>query len=258
LGLDNARGEFVVFVDADDTVTPDHLEQFLQSNISEDGIAFTNIFIWRSAHDPNDYRILSLPDCTAGGGREECMPVVIMLIRRRCFSLAVTKMFSRVTIEKNGLRFDESIRYAEDEIFAAQYCAHITHIVCNSRPTYHYRYVEGSLSRGQLEAQMRIRIKDYITEQYRRFGYGDEVLYLSARKQFSRLRHGLRHTESWNGELTNKIAQSILDTYKLLRTYARREFMREFYDRKAMWIARISCAPNSIFWVKLMIKGLHM
>ena len=36
LGLDNARGEFVVFVDSDDRVTPDHLQQLADSNIGED------------------------------------------------------------------------------------------------------------------------------------------------------------------------------------------------------------------------------
>lgn len=49
LGLDNARGEFVVFVDSDDRVTPDHLQQLADSNIGEDGVAFTNLFEERPA-----------------------------------------------------------------------------------------------------------------------------------------------------------------------------------------------------------------
>ena len=44
LGLDQARGEFVVFVDSDDWVVPEHLQQFTESGIGEDGIAFTNLF----------------------------------------------------------------------------------------------------------------------------------------------------------------------------------------------------------------------
>ena len=40
LGLDNARGEFVVFVDSDDRITPDHLRQLADSDIGEDGVAF--------------------------------------------------------------------------------------------------------------------------------------------------------------------------------------------------------------------------
>ena len=43
LGLDHARGEFVVFVDADDRVMPDHLERFARSGIGEGGIAFCNL-----------------------------------------------------------------------------------------------------------------------------------------------------------------------------------------------------------------------
>ena len=37
LGLDEARGEFVVFVDSDDWVVPEHLQQFTESGIGEDG-----------------------------------------------------------------------------------------------------------------------------------------------------------------------------------------------------------------------------
>ena len=64
LGLDNARGEFVVFVDSDDRVTPDHLQQLADSNIGEDGVAFTLRFEERpaSGRPPNGHRrIYAIP-----------------------------------------------------------------------------------------------------------------------------------------------------------------------------------------------------
>ena len=79
LGLDNARGEFVVFVDSDDRVTPDHLQQLADSNIGEDGVAFTNLFEERpaSGRHPNGHtRIYAIPDCRVTGGRDACMPVL--------------------------------------------------------------------------------------------------------------------------------------------------------------------------------------
>ena len=87
LGLDNARGEFVVFVDSDDRVTPDHLQQLADSNIGEDGVAFTNLFEERpaSGRHPNGHtRIYAIPDCRVTGGRDACMPVLAQLLRRHC------------------------------------------------------------------------------------------------------------------------------------------------------------------------------
>ena len=261
LGLDNARDEFVVFVDSDDRITPDHLRQLADSDIGEDGVAFTNLFEERPASGryPHGHtRIYAIPDCRITGGREACMPVLAQLLRRHCLGWTCNKMFSRATIERHGLRFDRSIRYAEDEIFTAQYCAHITHLVSNSNPTYHYRYVPTSLLRGKIDPMMLMRIRRYIHEQYKSLGYCDEILYLTTRTQFSRLRRELRRTKGWNAELANELAQGILDNWKFYRAYVRSEFRKGFYDTKALWIARLSCMINSRLWVKLVIKGLHI
>ena len=140
----------------------------------------------------------------------------------------------------------------------AQYCAHITHLVSNSNPTYHYRYVPTSLLRGKIDPMMLMRIRRYIHEQYKSLGYCDEILYLTTRTQFSRLRRELRRTKGWNAELANELAQGILDNWKFYRAYVRSEFRKGFYDTKALWIARLSCMINSRLWVKLVIKGLHI
>lgn len=105
---------------------------------------------------------------------------------------------------------------------------------------------------------MLMRIRRYIHEQYKSLGYCDEILYLTTRTQFSRLRRELRRTKGWNAELANELAQGILDNWKFYRAYVRSEFRKGFYDTKALWIARLSCMINSRLWVKLVIKGLHI
>lgn len=257
-GLDRAQGEFVVFVDADDRIEPDHLQQFAASGIGEDGIAFSNLYEER----PGGGRptVYPLQDCRAGGGRKACMPVIAQLLRIRGFGWTWNKMFSRATIEKHGLRFDPELRYAEDEVFTAQYCAHVTHIVCNARPTYHYRYVPGSLLRGPLDPLTLLRTREYIYTVYRKLGYSDEVLYLTARTQFSRLRRELRRCRGWNTDLSDKLAQGIIENWRHFRAYSRAQFRKGFYDTKVLCLGRLTCdlGGGSRLWVKLIVKGLRI
>lgn len=258
LGLDNARGEFVVFVDSDDRIEPDHLQQFADSGIGEDGIAFSNLYEERPDNAPT--LIYPLPNCSARGGRKACMPVIAQLLRIHGFGWTWNKMFSRATIEKNRLRFNPEMRYAEDEVFTAQYCAHITHIVCNNKPTYHYRYVPTSLLRGRLDPMTLLHTREYVYTVYQRLGYSDEILYLTARTQFSRLRRELRRCSGWNTDLSNKLAQGILDNWRHFREYSRTQFRKGFYDTKVLCLGRLTCdmAGGSRFWVKVMVKGLHI
>ena len=258
LGLDQARGEFVVFVDSDDWVVPEHLQQFAESGIGEDGIAFTNLFEERPGRRKTPRtRIYTMSDCRVMSGHNDCMPVIADLLRHRGFGWTWNKMFSRATIERLELRFDESLHYAEDEIFTIQYCAHITHIVTFSHPTYHYRFVPGSLLHRRIEPQTLIRTRLKIIRLFERLEYSNEILYLANRALFSRLRREMRRCERWNSETANILAYSILCNWEVLRKYYRPAFCRSFYDRKILLLGRLICSIKSTFWVKLMIKGFH-
>lgn len=258
LGLDHARGEFVVFVDADDRVMPDHLERFARSGIGEGGIAFCNLLEERPAgkHRAARERAYAMPDCRVPGG-EAGMAVIARLLRAHCFGYTWNKMFCRATIEKHALRFDERIRYAEDEIFTARYCAHAREIVCDSRPTYRYRFVATSLLRGQVDPETLIRTRRYICDVYEAAGYGPEIRYLAARTYFSRLRRELRRAPK-HSPLARKLAEEILDNWTRYRRDARLRFFREFYDFKAFLIGWACCTPGSPEWAARLIRGLHL
>lgn len=256
LGLDEARGDYVVFVDADDWLNPDHLEQLLRSGIGEDGIAFSNFY--RERPDGREGRPAPMPDFDVENNHENCMKAIAQLLRARCFGWSWNKMFSRRTIERYSLRFDPNIHYAEDEIFTARYCTYIRRIVCNSRPTYHYRYVATGLLHKPKDPLTILRNWQYIRRQYADLGYYDEVLYITVRTLFSRVRRELRSHKGWNNEIANTLAQGILDNWKYYRQYSQARFRRGFYDLKVLCIGWLACAPNSRFWTKLVIKGLHL
>lgn len=255
-GLDHASGDFVAFIDADDWVESDHLEQLAGSGIKENGIAYTNLMEEWSGYTPRPY---PMPDCRVqqGAGTEACMAVIARLMRARCFGWTCNKLFSRATIERLGLRFEPDLHYAEDEVFTIRYCAHVDHMVCNSRPTYHYRYVATSLLHGQVGARMLLDTRILLNGLYEQLGYSREVIYLSARTHFSRLRRALRHV-NWNSPLADELAETILNSNKRMRSNVSLRFCKGIYDIKVLCIAWLCCTPRSPFWVKLTVKSLHL
>lgn len=257
LALDHARGLYVVFVDSDDWVDADHLERLLDSGIGESGIAFTN-FIRERTDGSVPGTPEPMPRFEVRGDRESCMKGFARLMRISCFGWTWNKMFCRATIERNGLRFDTNIHYAEDEIFTARYCTHVTHVVCSSHPTYHYRFVPDSLLHRKKDPLTILRNWQYIRQQYAALGYYDEVLYLTVRTLFSRVRRELRHHNKWNSEIADTLAQGILDNWFFYRRYSQKRFRKGFYDIKVLCIGWLACAPRSRFWTKLVIKGLHL
>lgn len=72
-----------------------------------------------------------------------------------------------------------------------------------------------------------LRTRQRIFELYRELGYGDEVLYLTSRTLISRLRRELRRCTRRDSDTANRLAQVILDNWRLFRRYGRRQYRRE-------------------------------
>lgn len=130
-GLDGARGQWIAFCDADDTVGTSYLSSLAQ------GIAPDVDLVWHDLASQSEYiyinisNILQHPEVW-----HTCGPVA--------------KLFRADIIRENHLRFAPITR-AEDLDFAVRYLMHCQGIRWEGEKNYHYRRHEGSLtSRGRL------------------------------------------------------------------------------------------------------------
>ena len=128
-GLDIACGEYVTFVDSDDTVHPDFLSECLQTA--------TDLIV-ANYEQPNDVKESHYVEAT---------PCIVF--QQNAIRPVWGKVYCRKIIEENHLRFDTDIRFAEDTIFVLQYCLHIhtvayvfKHLYMYDEPPYYtvYKY----------------------------------------------------------------------------------------------------------------------
>lgn len=122
-GLDNARGEWIGWVDSDDYVEPEFLQNFMELpqdvDMLQQGFHATN---W---HDGKGNREI-YTKCRYCKDRKELLPSIIQILRIGQFPYLWCKLFKKSIIETNELRFNTSISFQEDYLFIVDYLCRIT------------------------------------------------------------------------------------------------------------------------------------
>lgn len=138
-GIENASGEWLSFVDADDVVLPGYFSEFDKIEDKADLTFFGNIFHSNDGCDA----IYSLPDKTFKG-RHEIEEALVMLkqntVRYEYYGYTWNKFFRTSIIKEHNIRFREGLYYREDEIFTNDYVQHIDALATISHVGYEYFY----------------------------------------------------------------------------------------------------------------------
>lgn len=194
-GLNEAKGEYVYFIDADDWVESKFIENFVRNvriknlphyetklhfNTEETYDVVFHGFV-REFPDGRKEKSFAMDADTSTMSKEE---IICSLYKERLYGWSCCKVFRRDIIEKYNIRFDESLRLWEDELFTSEFMKHVNTIrVININP-YHYlyhnqsimhtndkRYEKVFLSAKMNEALMPIaneELRKYLNENYNR------------------------------------------------------------------------------------------
>ena len=149
MGLDNAKGEYVCFVDSDDWVEEEMFTTILNSFRSRKKI---DILFWGFQCDnsqvqngkkrrkiKNDLKYI-YSDTT-----ESILGSIFLLENKKIFGWTWNKLFRLEIIKSKKIRFDESISLQEDHLFTLNYVRYITDLMVKPYYPYHYRILENSL-----------------------------------------------------------------------------------------------------------------
>ena len=128
LGLDNATGTWITFIDSDDTIAQDY---FSLSNLEEVDLAIQR---WRFSKDKD-----SIEPLDSGVYKDSyCKNFMQSNLHKDIMRCAWAKFLKKTIIEKNNIRFDSNIKLGEDTIFMLEYFQFVKSISVNNTSYYVY------------------------------------------------------------------------------------------------------------------------
>lgn len=136
-GIENAKNEYVFFLDADDYLA-DKYEKFF--NGSEDFIAFSNFTDYGNTQITETYPISKEESSNIDDARK-------ILIGTHLFHTCWGKLFKRDIIREHNIKFPENVTIGEDYIFVLEYFKYVNSARIVNKPILHYFINDSSVMR---------------------------------------------------------------------------------------------------------------
>lgn len=165
-GLDNAIGEYIVFIDAGDPIEQGYFEDLIEA-FKEADVVFSG-YITKS---PEGVRTGEVIPVSLG---EEQKLLCYSLYRQDCFGYTTVKALKKEVVQ--GVRFDESLNLFEDELFTLEALDKELKIAVISKAYYHYEITEDALTRITHNDMIEKKEKSYLAWKKFLNGYNKETL----------------------------------------------------------------------------------
>lgn len=171
-GLETAKGEYIFFVDADDTVDKNIFTTF--EAVSKETQWDLLNFGYCIVKNDKCMRVKGLDRDYAAENQNQIDEIIHNLSRAYIWN----KVFRKDIIEKHNIRFDKNISYGEDTIFLCNYLKHICSLYISKEFLYYYtENAEGnSLSKKKYDNKLTqsfvelVKAQNCITERFPNYG----------------------------------------------------------------------------------------
>ena len=142
-GIEAATGDYIMFLDADDVLSPDALELLSGKDADMAMGGFRKVVAGKTTY----VRVPKYDKVYKGAGQIGSF-LDDNIGKNDCFMLnsSCFKLYRRAVIIEHGLRFDEGLRYGEDKMFVFNFLCHVTSVATVNTIVYDYVMVEDSLS----------------------------------------------------------------------------------------------------------------
>ncbi|NLV98163.1 MAG: glycosyltransferase family 2 protein [Desulfovibrionales bacterium] len=137
MGLDNAKGEYIYFIDPDDWIEPSLLEDNIHLLIKEnsDVVLFA---LFKDRLDKYENLLLSEPIIFENLELTKYSVEELSYFQIGVMGYTWNKIIKIAVVEDNYIRFDETVSFWEDAVFNYKVFSKVSKIVFNGCPYYHY------------------------------------------------------------------------------------------------------------------------
>ncbi len=136
-GVDEARGVYISFIDADDWVEPSFLQAFADEIAKHKDVDLVVQGFWNHEKQPMTWDEVYYPT------RHEVCLHMMEMEQRRLIGYVWNKIFRRTVITDNNIRFDPSVPIGEDYLFCLTCIGQCHSMAVTPHIGYHYFYPPG-------------------------------------------------------------------------------------------------------------------
>ena len=166
LGIDEAQGEYIQFLDADDWITPDSTKELVRAmEAYQPQLVIADFYRVVGNNIARKGSILSSEVLT----QKEFAECMMESPADYYYGVIWNKLYRRDILDKFHLRMDKSLSFCEDFVFNLEYYLHCDTIYPLQVPVYYYYKTDGSLVAQNLRLDKLVAMKTSIYQYYDNF-----------------------------------------------------------------------------------------